>query len=270
MKCYILGVINRIPNLKQLSLLLILCLLLLGLDSIKLLSLPKTVVLYITNPVAFALYKAEQNLARQFYFVFAARFAAQENKALKEQLGLLLSENTVLKKRLAEAETELDQVNFISPRTYNLQPARPIGVGRFLRIDKGSNDGIKVGQAVISRDNYIGQIHEVSPKSSNVLLLLDPDSKIAAFSQGINSHAKGVVVGQFGTEAVMDKILHEESVVIDDLVYSEGTEGFLPRGLILGRIIEVVDNQSGIFKVAKIKPVFDIRDLELVFVMVGG
>jgi len=61
--------------------------------------------------------------------------------------------------------------------------------------------------------------------------------------------------------------LHEEKITEGDLVYSEGTEGFLPRGLILGRVTQVRELQNEVFKQAKIKPIFDVRDLELVFLI---
>ena len=66
---------------------------------------------------------------------------------------------------------------------------------------------------------------------------------------------------------LLDKILHEEPIAQGDLVYSEGTEGYLPRGLIVGRVNEVIEKQNEVFKQAKVKPIFDIRDLELVFVI---
>lgn len=239
-----------------------------GLNFTPFLDFPKKIASYITNPISFGLYNSYQGVRSQLYFVFASRFVARENKTLKEQLGTLLFENTTLKKRLSEVQSQLEQFEFISPTTYNLVPARPVGLGRFLKIDKGSGDGIRVGQAVMFKDNFVGRIKETSLKSSTVLLMQDPDSKIASFTQGGGGRAKGVVVGQFGTESLMDKILHEEIIEIGDMVYSEGTEGFLPRGLILGKVSEVLERKNEVFKQAKVKPVFDIRDLELVFVIV--
>lgn len=195
------------------------------------------------------------------------RLSSQENKALKEQIGKLLSENARLRKDLAETRALISQAAHLDPSTYNLIPARPVGAGRYLKIDKGTDSGIKTGEAVVFNDNYIGKVIQVSEKAANIQLLSDPDSKVAAFSQGLEGKAKGVLIGQFGSEILMDKILHEEIINVGDLVYSEGTEGFLPRGLILGRVTEVLEQQTQVFKQAKIKPVFDIRDLELVFVI---
>lgn len=236
-------------------------------DITHFLSLPKRVISYVTNPISFGLYQTNKNVSKQFNFIFNLRLAAVENKALKEQLGQLLSENAKLRKKLAESEALVFQALHLDPKTYNLMPARPIGIGRYLRIDKGLDAGIKLGEVVVFNDNYIGRIVAVSEKSSSIQLLSDPDSKVAAFSQGLEGKAKGILKGEFGNDILLDKILHEEIVSVGDLVYSEGTEGFLPRGLILGKVSQVLERENEVFKQAKITPNFDIRDLEVVFVI---
>lgn len=257
-----------IPNLKVFILLIFFTLLILASDFTHLLDLPKKGAFYITNPISFSLYKLNKDVSKQFEFIFNMRQAAQQNLALQEQIGKLLSENADLRKKLSETESLLSQEKHIDPRTYNLLPARPIGLAKYLKIDKGSNDGIKMGQAVIVNDNYVGRIIQVSPKASSIQMLSDPDSKVAAFSINKEGKGKGILIGQFGTEILMDKILHEEIVEVGDLVYSEGTEGFLPRGLILGRITQVQGLENELFKQAKVEPVFDIRDIELVFIII--
>lgn len=256
-----------IPNLRLFLILAVFSLLILLLDSTLLLSTPKTALSFLTNPISLGLYQTSQKLARQFSFVFQARFTAQENRALKEQIGKLLSENVQLRKKLAGIESLVSQQQHLDTQTYNLVAARPIGVSRYLKIDRGIASDIKEGEAVVFNDNYIGKIIQASQSSANIQLLTDPDSKVAAFSQGLEGKAKGVLIGQFGTEILMDKILHEEKIKVDDLVYTDGTEGFLPRGLILGRVSQVIEQENELFKQAKIQPVFDIRDLELVFVI---
>lgn len=257
-----------IPNFKLFLTLASISMLVLIFDLLSLLTFPKIGLSYLTNPISFGLYTTSQKLSRQFYFVFQARFAAQENRALKEQMSKLISENARLRKKLAETQSLLSQDKYLDPATYNLIPARPIGIGRYLKVDKGTLAGIKLNQAVVFNDNFIGRIIQISPTTASVQLTFDPDSKVAAFSQGLEGKAKGVLIGQFGTDSLMDKILHEEKINVGDLVYSEGTEGFLPRGLILGRVIEVLEQPSQVFKQAKVTPNFDIKDLELVFVIV--
>lgn len=256
-----------IPNVQIFLILLLLSLIIFGLDSIGFLNLLKQGAFYITNPISFGLYRSSQVIGKQFYFISALRLSAQENKALKEQLAELFAENAQLRKKLSETESLLSQQQSINPRTYNLISSRPIGLGRFLKIDKGSSEGVKVGQAVIFQDNYIGRIFQVSQNSANIQILFDPDSKIAAFSQSLEGRARGVLLGQFGLELLLDKILHEERISVGDLIFTEGTEGFLPRGLILGKITQVMERENEVFKQAKVQPIFDLRDLELVFVI---
>ena len=256
-----------IPNLKLFLILILVSFTIIALDSFRFLKIPKQLLAYITNPVSLGLYQTEKNISKQFNFIFSARTSSQENKALKEQLGQLLSENARLRKDLAEAQSLVSQDKHLDPATYNQLPTRPIGISRYLKIDKGLDSKIKVGQAVVFNDNYVGKIVQISEKSSNVQLLTDPDSKVAAFSQGLDGKAKGVLTGQFGNELLLDKILHEEKINVGDLVYSEGTEGFLPRGLILGRVTEILEQENEVFKQAKLSPNFDLRDLDLVFVI---
>lgn len=255
------------PNLKIFLILLFFSLVISILDAAHLLNLPKGLAFYMTNPISFGIYDTNKNIGKQFHFIFAARFASQENKALKEQVGKLLSENATLRKKLAETETLLSQKQYVDPRTYKLLPARPIGLGRYLKIDQGSSSGVTVGQAVIFEDSFVGKVVSVSVQAANIQLLTDPDSKVAAFSTNKEGKAKGVLSGQFGTEILLDKILHEEKIAEGDLVYSDGLEGFLPRGLILGEVGQVLERENEVFKQAKVVSVFDIRDLELVFVI---
>lgn len=236
-------------------------------DNFNLLNFPKSLFQTVSVPIQYGLYKNSLNITRQFEFVLNARKSSQESKALSEQLALVLSENANLRKKLSEAQAFLSQEKALSEEVFNLTPARPIGFSRFLIIDKGSDDGIKVNQAVVFKDNFIGLVKEVDPKKSRVILASDPDSRISAFSQSEAGRAKGILVGQFGSEMMLDKILHEEPIAINDLVYSAGQELEIPRGLVLGQVTEVVERDNEVFKQGKVKPVFDIADLDVVFVV---
>ena len=260
--------LKTLPNLQLFFLLVFLASLILILDNFKVFSLLKVTAGFVTNPISFSLYSTKQNLSSQLSFVWEARSAAQQNKALQEQIATLLSENASLKTQISESRAQLTQNQHLDPKTYNTVATRPIGLDRYLRVDKGEQDGIKIGQAVIVNNNLIGQIAALNAKSATVKRLIDPDSKVASFSFGKEGKAKGILIGQFGTDMLLDKILHEEHIQKDDLVYSEGTEGFWPRGLILGKVSEVIETPNEIFKQAKVAPVFNINDLDLVFIIV--
>ncbi len=261
------SMVKLFPNLQLFLILSSLSLLIFLLDSQKIFTSVKSFAGFVTNPISFGLYHSKQSFSRQFGFIWEARSAAQQNRALQENIGKLLSENADLKSQLSEAQAQISQNQHLDPKTYKTTTTRPIGLDRYLKIDKGLKDGVKVGQSVAINDNLIGQVVTASQKGAAVRRLVDPDSKVAAFSFGKSGKAKGILIGQFGTDMLMDKILHEEPIEKDELVYSEGTEGVWPRGLILGRVVEVLEKPNEIFKQAKVVPVFDIRDLDLVFVI---
>lgn len=256
-----------LQDFKLFSILILISASLYFLDSFKFLNLPKSIFQTVTVPIQYGLYKSSLNVASQFEFVLNGRRASQESKALREQIALILSENANLRKKLSQSQAFLSQDKALSEEVFNLTPARPIGFSRLLLIDKGSDDGVKLNQSVVFKDNFIGLIKEVDPKKSKVILASDPDSRISAFSQSDAGRAKGILSGQFGSEMLLDKILHEEPVKIGDLVYSAGQELEIPRGLILGQVTEVIEKETEVFKQAKVKSVFDVRDLDLVFIV---
>ncbi|MBI2011607.1 rod shape-determining protein MreC [Candidatus Daviesbacteria bacterium] len=247
--------------------LLFISLLLIFADNLNLLNLPKQAVQIVTVPIQYGLYRSGVAISRQFEFIFLARRAGQEKKALTEQLAQILSENANLRRKLAETEGFLEQQRSLDPQTFTQIAARPVGISRFLLIDKGSIDGVKKDMVIVYKDNYLGKITESSPRQSKVILPTDPDSKISVFASNKNGRARGILVGQFGSEMLMEKILHQEPLNIGDLVYTEGTEINFPRGLIIGSISEVKDEDNQIFKQAKVKPIFEVTNLDIVFVI---
>lgn len=258
-----------VADLKTFILLFLASILLFILDFTHLTNFPKSLLQAITIPVQYGLYHSGVVAGGKLSTIISVRQAVKEHEALKRQFSDLMLENASLRKEIAIKEALLDQENTLKPETYNLISARVIGIGRFLVIDRGSDEGVAVGQAVVYKNHYVGQIKSLSPKSSQVILAEDPDSKVAVFSQNIAGKARGIISGQFGSESLMDKILHQEKIAVGDLVYSEGVEGTLPRGLVLGQVEEVIEQENEVFKQAKIKPIIDVKDLDLVFVMVN-
>jgi rod shape-determining protein MreC len=252
---------------KRIFLLLLLSIFIILLDSRGLFYFPKNVLQYITVPIQYGLFVSSKSTTQQIRFVINSRVAAKENSALQKQMADLLIENAKLRKQLSETNAVLGQQTSISPQTFNLLAARPVGQGRYLQIDKGANDGVVRGQVVIFQDSFIGTIVTVQPNSSLILLPYDPNSKVSVYSQNAEGRSKGILQGQYGSQVIMNKILHKEPIDVTDLVYTDGSDGTIPKGLIVGTITSVYENPNEIFKVAQVKPIYSITDLDIVFVM---
>lgn len=254
-------------DLKTFSFLVFFSLLIFLFDILSFLNFPKTLAQSLTIPIQYGLYQGGKTIGNQFGFIISARTSSKENKALKTQMANLLVENSKLRKDAENDDILLNTYNRLNPKTFNLLPSRILGISRYLTIDQGSNNGISVGQVVVYKDNFVGQIKLVSPKTSQILLSEDPDSKIAVFSQNDEGRAKGILFGVFGSKLLMDKILHEENIKVGDLVYSDGTEGKIPRGLLMGKVTKILEKQNEIFKQAEVEPIFESQNLDIVFII---
>lgn len=219
------------------------------------------------SPIQIGIYQTGIKIKNQFEFILSVKTAHNQNRALKAQLSGILIENATLRQELSKTKSLVEQQAIISPTTYSLLPTTILGTSRYLVIDKGEESGLKSGMPVVYKDSLIGQINEVSPFRSTVILTSDPESKISSMINTSNGKTKGLLIGQFGQGLLLDKILHQEPVSVGDMVYTEGTESILPKGLVLGTVSEVYPRDNEVFKQARIRPIFDITSLDMVFVI---
>lgn len=222
---------------------------------------------YILSPIQIGIYQTSIKIKNQYDFIFTVKTATNENRALKEQLAGILIENASLRQELSATKSLVTQQAIINPTTYTLLPANILGVSRFLTIDKGAADGLKVGMPVVFHDSLVGQLKEVTETRSTIILTSDPDSKISSTIITPQAKTKGILIGQFGQGLLLDKILHQEPISVGDLVYTEGIETILPKGLVLGTVSEVFSRDNEVFKQARVRPIFDATNLDIVFVI---
>jgi len=144
--------------------------------------------------------------------------------------------------------------------------------GSGFRIDKGTNQGVSVGQCVITENGQVvGLISEVGLNWSTVMTILDPTSEIGAMVYG--SGYMGVAQGDFELMAdgqLRMSYLSTEAIIRNgDQVLTTGSGDFYPQGLVIGSIIDVALDQAGVDKYAVIEPAAEIADLEQVFVIIS-
>ena len=141
----------------------------------------------------------------------------------------------------------------------------PSNLLRYLIIDRGSQDGVELGMAVITPRGLVGQVREVYLRSAKVALLTDPSSAVNALVQ--RSRATGIVEGQTGPNLVMRYLPQTEGIAKPgDLVLTSGLGGHFPRRLLIGEITEVRRSDVEMFQEARLRPAVDYDHLEMVIV----
>ncbi len=182
-------------------------------------------------------------------------------------------------KILADNKALRDQFSVQYPKSQELLEAHVISSPSFipgvtlaenLIIDKGEKDGIKIGMAVVYKDNLIGKIQEVSDNTSKIILVTN--SNFSVISQTFQTKAQGVVKGQGGGEMILDNVILSQQLSQDDFVLTKG-EGDLSSGimpsLVIGKILSVNKNPSDLFQVAKVKSLLNFSHLSTVFIVRG-
>ncbi len=144
---------------------------------------------------------------------------------------------------------------------------------RMVVLDRGTNDGIAVGDvAIVAGSALAGRVTEVGPDSAKVILLTDGEFKV--IGQLSTTAATGEVVGQLGAGVlVMRQIDSSETVTVGDEVVTAGIElgggvrSPYPKGLLLGQVIDVRRDANDVVQTAYLQPAADLDRLEYVLVI---
>lgn len=135
---------------------------------------------------------------------------------------------------------------------------------RTVVIDKGSEDGLREGLPVVVAAGVVGRTLEVSSYQSRVLLITDASSAVAVLVQSTRS--RGVCRGE-GDILSLDYLLRREDIREGDQVITSGTGGIYPKGLPVGRVVEVRRGDFGLFQAVRVEPAVDFSRLEEVLVL---
>ena len=132
-------------------------------------------------------------------------------------------------------------------------------------INKGRYNGIKPGMVVINPQGLVGTIMESSDDTSKVLLINDPNQGISSIVQ--SSRQEGLVNGTLGTHLIMRYLPDEAQIAVGDVIVTSELSQLYPKGLLIGRVVNVGRDFSRLNRYAMIKPVVDLANIEEVLVI---
>lgn len=135
-------------------------------------------------------------------------------------------------------------------------------------LNKGSEEGVKLGQAVLSQDTIIGSIIRTLPGRSQVLLLSDRFSVIDGEVPGRG--IKGIVEGLGGSQALFKSFDNLRPLAIGDKIVSTGIDQAFPRGIPMAKIISIEkDKETGLPRVL-LEVLFQTGEISTVFIVTSG
>lgn len=195
-----------------------------------------------------------------------------ENKSLKDEVDVLRTRLARMEELARENERLRELLNFKETSDYPLVAARVIARSAqswssIFLIDKGADDGIKKGMGVITRGGFVGRIIQVQSDISRVLLISDPNLGVSAMSQ--RSRQEGLISGTLGKMLIMRYLPDEPDIVPGDIIVTSGLAETYPKGLIIGTVIEVNRDISGLSYHALVQPHADLGTIEEVLVIIS-
>ncbi|MEB3289711.1 MAG: rod shape-determining protein MreC [Leptolyngbya sp.] len=103
-----------------------------------------------------------------------------------------------------------------------------------LILNRGSRQGVEVGDIVTGPGGIVGRVVAVSPSTAKVLLISDPTSRVGAKIS--RSRVMGVVRGQSNNRVVMEFFEKNPDVKAGDVVVTSSYSRLFPRDMPLGRV----------------------------------
>ena len=211
--------------------------------------------------------------------------SADADRALTEKVAALSLKVAELESIERDYEKLRKHVEFSKLQKHELLLCEIVSRGdasgwwQIIRVNRGSDHGVGRNMAVVSVEGLIGKTVEVSHDTCDVLLITDPNSKVAG--RLAEAGATGIVVGKGVAihgegkaellcslrPCLMNYVSTDVKIASGAAVVTSGLGGVYPEGLLLGHVKEVQMDKSKLFQRAEVAPAADMGSLKYVFVV---
>jgi rod shape-determining protein MreC len=212
-----------------------------------------------------------------FSNVFRAGSLQAENEALEDtiaDLRIQLQEYYELKRGFDELARVVQLEDEIGIQGFGARVVAegPSNYEWSVIVDKGSDDGVYDDMPVMSGSGLVGRVIQVSDGSSMVMLIIDPDSFVAA--RLAESGEVGLLQGNRSEDlrfSLLDpevEVRPGELVVTSGYHLQNGTEvGIFPPGIPIGEVSLVDNDPADLERVVHVRPFVDFTRPDLVLMV---
>ncbi len=193
-----------------------------------------------------------------------------ENTQLKNEIRVLKMANSRYRELLATQESLEELLQFKQTINRPVLAAQVIGLDptgwfKSVIIDKGKWAGLRIDMPVVNAFGVVGRVVSVSSNYAKVLLIIDQNSAVDCLVQ--RSRDRGMLKGLMSEICKLDYVAKSNDITMGDIVVTSGLGGVFPKGLPVGRILDVKEISGELFKDIKIRTAVDFSKLEEVLVI---
>jgi len=227
-------------------------------------------VIEITAPFQKLIKQATKSTEELWLDYFRLVDVHHENTQLKNEIHVLKMANSRYRELLATQERLEELLQFKQTINRPVLAAQVIGrdpTGWFksVIIDKGKWAGLRLDMPVVNAFGVVGRVVSVSSNYAKVLLIIDQNSAVDCLVQ--RSRDRGMLKGLMSEICKLDYVAKSNDITVGDIVVTSGLGGVFPKGLPVGRILDVKEISGELFKDIKIRTAVDFSKLEEVLVI---
>lgn len=196
----------------------------------------------------------------------------QENESLRAQLLISQRELQLVESLTSENSRLLELREATQSIGGEVLPAEIINVSpdpysKRVLINKGANDGVLVGQALLDANGLMGQVDEVLPYTSWVLLVTDFHhvTPVEVNRNGERALARGSRTA--ASELELEFVTQTQDMRAGDLLVSSGMGQVYPKNYPVAEIISVYADPGQDFAVVKARPLAQLASTRHVMVV---
>lgn len=196
------------------------------------------------------------------------RSEVEQLRAMNLQSNELASENERLKNLLGYKQ-DAKQFDLVTAEVVSRDSATWTNM---IVINRGTDNGVKKDMAVVTPQGLVGNVVEAYASYAKVQLILDPRSAVGTIVQRPESRVAGIVEGNPGDKSLarMVNIPKDADVIEGDQIVTSGFGGIYPKGIAVGIVQRIQNDEGGLLKYALLKPAVDFQRLEEVAVIVNS
>jgi rod shape-determining protein MreC len=202
--------------------------------------------------------------------ILSYHFTYNQNLILRSENAALMNKLVELEEFRQENERLKNLFNFKRDSNYSFIVARVIGRdptnwSSSVIIDRGQRHGIQANMCCVTEAGVVGKVLEAGEVTSKVMLINDPNSSVASLIQ--RSREQGIISGTITGQCRLHFLPGNSDVKASDIIITSGLGGVYPKGLVIGRVVEIEDETGGLSRSCRVKPAANLSGLEEILIM---
>jgi rod shape-determining protein MreC len=184
-------------------------------------------------------------------------------QSMQEHIDALRAENARLSIELSKAEDLIvenerleELLEFSRERGVYFLPALVLSFSldepvTTVLVDKGSADGVTIDSPIMTPQGLVGKVIEVDRRTSLAELFSHPQFRAAAMVPECGE--MGIVKSE-GNKLFMTGLSLNTRIIVGDRVVTSGLGGVYPKGIPIGIVVSLEEDEVGIEKIARVEP----------------